>query len=397
MFILKLHDERGFIVLEKKRGDTEQGAHCTEMQGREETVMAKSELNIYTIAKEAGVSPSTVSRVMTQNARVSEEKRRRVEEVIRKYDYRPNALAQGLASPKTKVIGLLSSDLMNPYYAELLTKCEQEINRRGYYPMIFSPMNSYELEVRYLQKMFDMRVDAIIMMGGKSDQLVTDPEFADLINRLAESVPVITTGKVEGARCWQVSIDEMSGVDLAMDHLFSLGHRHIAMIGGRNHVKSTYDKRMRYKSILRSHGITFRERYVPESDYDIEGGYECMNRLFDTNRTIPTAVMAINDFSAVGVMRSVKERGLKIPEDMAIVSFDNTFIVDTVLPRLTSISYDYDRFGRMLVDTAVRLIQAEDVPMVQQIPSKLVVRNSTVKYAPDPSWDSAYGKEQNQI
>lgn len=385
------------MVQEKKQRKCRPGAHCTEMPGREETVMAKSELNIYTIAKEAGVSPSTVSRVMTQNARVSEEKRRRVEEVIRKYDYRPNALAQGLASPKTKVIGLLSSDLMNPYYAELLTKCEQEINRRGYYPMIFSPMNSYELEVRYLQKMFDMRVDAIIMMGGKSDQLVTDPEFADLINRLAESVPVITTGKVEGARCWQVSIDEMSGVDLAMDHLFSLGHRHIAMIGGRNHVKSTYDKRMRYKSILRSHGITFRERYVPESDYDIEGGYECMNRLFDTNRTIPTAVMAINDFSAVGVMRSVKERGLKIPEDMAIVSFDNTFIVDTVLPRLTSISYDYDRFGKTLVDTAVRLIQAEDVPMIQQIPSKLVVRNSTVKYAPDPSWDSAYGKEQKQI
>ena len=102
------------------------------------------------------------------------------------------------------------------------------------------------------------------------------------------------------ARCWQVSIDEMSGVDLAMEHLFSLGHRHIAMIGGRNHVKSTYVKRMRYRTILRSHGITFRERYIPESDYDIEGGYQCMNRLFEMNRTMPTAVMAINDFSAVG-------------------------------------------------------------------------------------------------
>lgn len=364
--------------------------------GEEETVMAKSELNIYTIAKEAGVSPSTVSRVMTQNARVSEEKRQRVEEVIRKYDYRPNALAQGLASPKTKVIGLLSADLMNPYYAALLTKCEEEIHKRGYYPMIFSPMNSYELEVRYLQKMFDMRVDAIIMMGGKSDQLVTDPEYADLINRLAESVPVITTGKVEGARCWQVCIDEMSGVDLAMEHLFSLGHRHIAMIGGHDRSKSTYDKRMRYKSILRSHGITFRERYVPESDYDIEGGYECMNRLFETNRTMPTAVMAINDFSAVGVMRSVKEHGLGIPEDMAIVSFDNTFIVDTVMPRLTSVSYDYDSFGKTLVDTAVRLIQAEQVPMIQQIASRLVIRNSTVKTAPDPSWESTYRKDRNR-
>ncbi len=355
--------------------------------------MARSELNIYTIAKEAGVSPSTVSRVMTRNARVSEEKRRRVEEVIRKYDYRPNALAQGLANPKTKVIGLLSSDLMNPYYAQLLTKCEYEMNLQGYYPMIFSPMNSYELEVKYLQKMFDMRADAIILMGGKSDQLVTDPEYADLINRLAESVPVVTTGKVEGARCWQVAIDEMGGVDLAMEHLFSLGHRHIAMIGGRNHVKSTYDKRMRYKTILRSHGITFRERYLPESDYDIEGGYKCMNRLFDTNRTMPTAVMTINDFSAVGVMRSVKERGLRIPEDMAVVSFDNTFLVDTVMPRLTSVCYDYDLLGKTLVDTAVRLINGEEVPAVQRIPSRLVVRNSTVKTAPDPDWQSCKTSE----
>lgn len=347
--------------------------------------MAKIELNIYTIAKEAGVSPATVSRVMTQSARVSEEKRRRVEEVIRKYDYRPNALAQGLASPKTKVIGLLSSDLMNPFYAQLLTECEHEMNNLGYYPMIFSPMNSYELEVKYLQKMFDMRVDAIIMMGGKSDQLVTDPDYAELVNRLAESVPVITTGKVEGARCWQVSIDEMSGVDLAMEHLFSLGHRHIAMIGGRNHVKSTYDKRMRYKTILRRHGITFRDRYVPESDYDIEGGYTCMNQLFDTNRTMPTAVIAINDFSAVGVMRSVKERGLRIPEDMAIVSFDNTFLVDTVLPSLTSVCYDYRVFGKALIDTVVKLINGEEVPTVQKISSRLIVRNSTAKTVSDSS------------
>ena len=137
----------------------------------------------------------------------------------------------------------------------------------------------------------------------------------------------------------------------------------------------------------------FRERYLPESDYDIEGGYKCMNRLFDTNRTMPTAVMTINDFSAVGVMRSVKERGLRIPEDMAVVSFDNTFLVDTVMPRLTSVCYDYDLLGKTLVDTAVRLINGEEVPAVQRIPSRLVVRNSTVKTAPDPDWQSCKTSE----
>lgn len=341
--------------------------------------MARKELNIYTIAKEAGVSPSTVSRVMTQNARVSEEKRRRVEEVIQKYDYRPNALAQGLSNTQTKMVGILASDLMNPFYARLLTACEQELIQRGYYPMIFGTMNSYELEVRYLQKMFDMRMDAIIMMGGKSDQLVTDPEYADLINRLSESVPVVTTGKVDGARCWQVSIDEMGGVDLAMNHLFEQGHRHIAMIGGRKHVKSTYDKRMRYRSILRSHGITFRERFLPESDYDIEGGYACMQELFRSGRTMPSAILAINDFSAVGAMRAVKEHGLDIPGDIAMVSFDDTFIADAVIPQLTSVRYDYDDFGRKLADTAVRLIAREEMPTVRHVASRLIVRESSVR------------------
>lgn len=342
----------------------------------------KKELNIYTIAKEAGVSPATVSRVMTKSARVSEEKRCRVEEIIQKYDYRPNALAQGLTNTKTGVIGLLASDLVNPFYAQLLTECEHAIDASGYIPMIFATMSSYELEVKYLQKMFDMRVDAIVMMGGRSDKLITDPDYADLINRLTDSVPVITTGKVDGTQCCQVSIDEMGGVDLAMEHLFSLGHRHIALIGGRNHVKSTYDKRMRYRSILRQQEITYRERYVAESDYDIEGGYQCMKRLLDTNRTMPTAVMAINDFSALGAIRAIKEKGLEIPEDMSLLSFDNTFLVDTVIPKMTSVCYDYENFGKTLVSTAIKRIRGEAVPPVQYIPTRLIVRESTAARLP---------------
>ena len=176
-----------------------------------------SELNIYKIAQEAGVSPATVSRVMTKNARVSEEKRARVEAVIRKYDYRPNALAQGLIKTKTNVIGVLAADLVNPYYSSMVENCEKEITARGYVPMICGTLSNSELEVEYIQKMFDMRMDAIIIIGGKSDSLVTEPEYADLINRVAESIPVITTGKVEGGECCQVTIDEAEGFFQAED------------------------------------------------------------------------------------------------------------------------------------------------------------------------------------
>lgn len=335
-----------------------------------------SDLNIYKIAQEAGVSPATVSRVMTQNARVSEEKRKRVEEIIRKYDYRPNALAQGLTKTKTNVIGILAADLVNPYFSSVVSSCEREINRRGYIPMVCASLSDYGLEVTYMQKMFDMRMDAIIIIGGKSDCLATDPEYADLINRIADSVPVIMTGKVEGGEHYQVTIDEAEGMNQSMEYLISLGHRRIALIGGRENIKSTYDKRIRYRSLLRKYGLTYRERYVVDSDYMIEGGHQGFDTLFESNRTLPTAVIAINDYSAVGVMRSIQEHGLRIPEDISVISFDDTFIVDTVIPRLSSISYDYDAFGKLLVDTAVARIGGEAVPEVQKVVPMLIKRES---------------------
>ncbi|WP_130837819.1 LacI family DNA-binding transcriptional regulator [Lachnoclostridium sp. Marseille-P6806] len=344
----------------------------------------KRGINIYQIASEAGVSSATVSRVMSGNPHVSEEKRRRVEEVIRRYDYRPNALAQGLTMARTRIIGVVAADVQNPYYAQIVATLGRRIDELEYSALIFNTFGSAELEVRGLQKMFDIRADAIILMGGRSDRLVTDPDYADLINRISDTVPVVTTGKVDGARVHQVCIDEMLGVDLAMEHLFSLGHRHIAMLGGRSDVKSTYEKRARYRSVLRSRGITYRERYVIDSDYNMSGGYRGMNELFASNigRTMPTAIMAINDFSAVGVVHAIRERGLSVPEDMAVLSFDNTFLTETALPQLTSVGYDYEVFGRALADTAIDLVEGREVPASRVISSGLYARASTKANTP---------------
>ena len=215
-------------------------------------------------------------------------------------------------------------------------------------------------------------------MGGKSDQLVTDLEYVDLLDRITDTTPIITTGKIEGSLCYQVCIDEMASVDLAMEHLFSLGHRHIALIGGKNHIRSTYDKRMRYRMLLRKNGITYRERYVTDSDYNIEGGYQCMEKLFQENRTMPTAVIAINDFSAIGILRCIEEHHLSVPQDISLVSFDGTFLSDIVNPKLTSVCYDYASFGKMLAASAVKLLSGEEIPKIQQCVSRLIVRESTI-------------------
>ncbi|MDD7738905.1 MAG: LacI family DNA-binding transcriptional regulator [Fusicatenibacter sp.] len=335
------------------------------------------DLNIYTIAREAGVSVSTVSRVMTQSAKVSPEKKQRVEEVIQKYNYRPNALARGLSSTKTHMIGLLAADLENPYYSALITSCEKEINRRGYVPMISSFYMEDERERESLQKMSEMQVEAIVMLGGKSDSLINDPEYAELVNQVLESVPIVTTGFIEGTDCHQVTVDEGEATEMAIRHLISLGHRRIAMIGGFDHMKSTHEKRVRYREELKKYGIEYREGYVKDSNYSIEGGYQAMNEFFEENQMLPTAVIAINDFSAVGIIRSIKEHGYEIPEDIALVSFDNTFIAEAVIPKLTSLSYELNEYGTHLIDTVIGLIEGKEFPCVQKYSARLIVRESS--------------------
>ena len=338
-------------------------------------------LNITKIAKEAGVSPSTVSRVISKNAKVSEDKRERVEEVIKKYNYRPNALAQGLINAKTNMIGIIAADLVNPYYSTMLESCEKEINRLGYIPMICGTLNDGELEVKYLQKMYDLRMEAVIIIGGKSDNSVSDPDYADMLNRLGENMPIVMTGNVEGSDCYRVMIDEVAAMTQSMEHLIELGHSRIALVGGMGHVKSTYDKRICYRGLLRKHGIAFNSEYVVNSDYSIEGGFEGMEYLFAKNEVLPTAVIAINDYSAVGAMRSIKQKGFQIPSDISLVSFDNTFIVETTIPKLSSISYDYEFFGKKLISTAVALINQETVDNLQKIPPQLVIRDSERKFS----------------
>lgn len=333
--------------------------------------------NIYTIAKEAGVSPATVSRVLNKSVPVSEEKRKRVEAVINKYDYRPNALARGLIKTRTYTIGIIVSDLTNPYYSMLTTSCEKAIDNLGYVPMTCSTNNRHELEVKYLQKMYDMRMDAIILMGGKSDEMETDPDYAVLVDRISNTIPIVTTGKVEGARCYSISIDEGKATDLLMEYLVNLGHEKIAMVGGFQKYKSTYDKRICYKSAVKRYGLKYCEDYVIECDYTIEAGYSEIKKLIKKKEVdFPTAIIAINDFAAAGMIQALNELSISIPKDASIVSYDNTYIADILIPKVTGISYSYTEYGCAIVSSAVNVLEGESVEGKKLLQPKLIEKCS---------------------
>ncbi|MDR3170074.1 MAG: LacI family transcriptional regulator, partial [Treponema sp.] len=329
---------------------------------------------IYDIAKEAGVSPATVSRVLTNNAKVSDSKREQVEEVIRKHQFRPNAVARGL-STSTRILGLMTADIRNPYYANLAVECEKAAYERGYTVLLCNIFNDKGLEDAHLEKLCAQQVEAIIQIGCRVDDLVSDPAYVEHVNQITRGIPFIISGKLDNVDCYAVKIDHGEAMKLVMDHLVSLGHRDIAFFGGAYRVESTTEKLQQYTYFLGAHGLSFRGEYIQEGNYAMSGGYDCMKRLLRCPH-VPTAVIAVNDYSAVGAMEAAYEQGLSIPGDISIISFDNTFLCDAVQPKLTSVDYNYPEFGKLLVETALKIVEKQEAPKIQYIKPSLVIRNS---------------------
>ncbi len=335
-------------------------------------------ITIYDIAREAGVSPSTVSRVLTSRAKVSSEKRDEVLKVIEKYNFKPNTFAKGLAETKSKIIGVLVADVRNPYYASMFVACEMAARMEGYSVILYNFLGDLELEEELLERLLEQRVDAIILLGGHADELVSNMEYVEAVNNVMATTPVVITGKLDGTQCSVVRINAMKSMELVMEHLFALKHEKIALVGGRMDVLSTYEKVLKYKQCLKERGIKIDPDLIGNGgEYDFRAGYEQMNIIFEKGLR-PTAVIAINDFAAWGVMRSIHEHGLEIPKDIALVGYDDTYMAETADPKLTSVNYNYDEYGKTLVRTAIRLIEGDEtVPRVHMVEPSLVVRESS--------------------
>lgn len=334
-------------------------------------------ITIYDIAREAGVSPATVSRVLTNNVNVRQEKRDKVLYLVRKYNFRPNALARSLSDTRSRVIGILVADIQNPYYAELFVACERAAHEAGYTVLLTNSAGDPQREGELMEMMQGQRVDAFIQMGGSVDALFSEKDYMERLSQAMNHIPVVVTGKVEGMDSHMVRIDSAHAMKLLMDHLTGLGHRRIALIGGRMDVLGTYEKFLQYQKCLQEHRIVFDPALVAEDgNYDMESGYRLMNRMFE-KQVEPTAVIAVNDFAAAGVVRSIMEHGKRIPEDISVVGYDNTYIAQMMTPPLTSIDYDYEEYGRLLIRTAVQTIEGKETDRLQTVMPRLVVRGSS--------------------
>lgn len=330
---------------------------------------------IVDVAARAGVSKSLVSLVMRGVGNVSAERRRLVLEAAQALGYRPNAIARGLVSRRTQLLGILLSDLHNPFFAEVVDGIEGEAGARGYRTIISTvDRHSPQGERRALDTLLELRVDALILASP-----MLQP---DAIAAASDELPVVLVARhSHAANADSVVNDDPLGAALAVEHLAALGHVRIAHIDGGTGAGAV-DRRTGYEAAMRRAGAAAHVR-VAAGSYTDEGGRQGIAALFDAagvaaGGDAPTAVFVANDLAALGALAALAERGLRVPQDVSVVGYDNTALAALRHIGLTTVDQPRPDMGR----TAVRLVleRLEDRRLEARhlvIAPSLVVRGTT--------------------
>ncbi|OPJ65264.1 LacI family DNA-binding transcriptional regulator [Clostridium oryzae] len=338
--------------------------------------MEKSNVTVYDIAKEANVSPATVSRILTGNAAVSDEKRLRVKALIDKYDFKPNALARSLSKKESKTLGFILPDITNPFFSTVFLEAEKCALEAGYTMMLCDSMNNNDNESIHLKTLSEKQVDVIIIMGGRVNDVRTRTEYAEEMNKILKSTPIlIVNGKMTGVKCHKIATDEEHGMIQLVEYLVSIGHSKIGLIGGRENVTSSYIKYRALEEAFRKNNLQLNKEWMIYGDYSIESGIESMKKLLK-KREKPTALIAINDFVAIGAIRAANEAGLDIPKDMSITGFDDSYISEIAHPKLTTVNQNYKELGKEIINTVLDITSKKGGDTTKVIDTKLVVRDS---------------------
>lgn len=341
--------------------------------------MGKDNVTVYDIAKEAGVSPATVSRVLTGNAAVSDEKRMKVEEVIKKHDFQPNALARSLSKKESKIIGVILPDITNPFFSSVFIEAEKLALKSGYTMILCDSMSNNELEFLYLRSLSEKQVDAIIFMGGRVNDVKTKAKYAEEMNQILKRTPIVlVNGKMTGVDCYKVVAEEEKGIEELVEHLIALGHTKIGMLGGKTSVTSTYIKHKAFEKALHKHGLEVNKNWILTNDFSMEAGALCMKKILELEDK-PTAVMAINDLVGVGVIQAAKEAGLNVPGDIAVTGFDGVYISKITDPPLTTVSQNYEGIGKAVIETILDIVNKRETSKIQKVRTKLIIRSSSQK------------------
>lgn len=332
-----------------------------------------SNLTLEDIAKQSGVSRSTVSRVVNNHPNVSEDVRKRVKEVINKTGYQPHAAARTLASQRSWMLGLVlprsvSSFFADPYFPRLTQGIAQACNQYNYTLGLFLISTKEDEEAIFPRVSRKGLLDGILL---QSDQL--GDQLTDQI--IQSKIPLVIIGRpFYNKNVSYIDVDNVNGAFTAVSHLIRLGYQQIGTITGVSTRTVSLDRKEGYIKALTERGRNIDESLIVEGDFTEAGGYYAMQQLLPNK---PDAVFAASDIMAIGAMRAIREAGLRVPEDIALVGFDDLPLATMPEPRLTTIRQPVYQFGVKAVEILLDLIENGIEPPRRIImDTELIIRNS---------------------
>lgn len=328
------------------------------------------------VAREAGVSRATVSYVLNGQADgrilISEDTRQRVLEVIEELDYEPDARAQALRSGSTKTIGVIIPDLNNPHFWESAAGIEQAARQSGYHLLLSSIAFDVEYAADLFKGLANRRIDGLILV---SSFIVMSEEAQKTLSQLQKRrLPMVELNDQYGVD--NVVCDYREATHAVMAHLLSLQHRRIGMIYGVEAPEMGDDRLSPYQETLKAAGL-FDPALIVECGPTIEDGYQAALQLLK-RADRPTALIAINDLLAIGVMRAAADLGLSVPTDLSLVGYDDIPMAKYMVPRLTTVSKEAFGLGRVAFQLLLARIQNPDLPRQKKYnPARVILREST--------------------
>ena len=323
------------------------------------------------IAKLAGVSSATVSRVINGSPLVTEETTHRIQQIIRELNFVPNNSAIHLKNGKSQIFGVIIPDVTNPFFTETVKILEELLYENGQELLVANTGFHSSRVQDSMRRMLLRRVDGVAI-------LTSEFEAAPIESLIQNRIPVVTTDHYRTGRgAADIVIDFSSGMAQLVAHLKSLGHSRLGFIGGTEGLATSRVRRESFLDAVVKQGLSSREGWIVDGDFKIEGGKSAMARIL-AQPEIPTAVLTANDLTAIGALRTAREKGLRVPEDISIAGCDDIDMADIVNPPLTTLRISRREYARMLFEAMRATGEDLNQPGRQYaLPTSLVVRAST--------------------
>jgi len=329
-------------------------------------------VTIKDVARLSGVSPMTVSRVINESQRVAPATRRRVEQAIGDLGYVPSRLARGLSRQRTGTLAVIVPDVANPFFTMVVRAAEEVARRGGYRVILCDTRADLSVERDVVEELIAHRVEGIVIAP------VSDKSAAHLRRLDTFGVPCVLVDRtLPGVDRDAVVGDSVAGARRLVEHLISLGHRRIGLIVETDDVSTARDRRQGYEAALTAAGIPLDSAVVVETAVDPAGGAEGMRRLLELDER-PTAVFTVNNLVALGAIEAVRGAGLEVPDDVALVCFDDIEYASRLYPFLTVLEQPAETFGTVATQLLLERIQGRGPARrhVVVLPGEFVVRKS---------------------